>query len=186
MRANPATSRPLIDLHHIELFLVWSILHQAGKQNDIIVWLIELEKYLTIRRFSSAANLPFIQSNNDLDSLVDHVVRGENQTESESSSSYLILMLIELCFSISDKSQRDKLLELYMQRLTKGIDENGEHFGKKDDNIKQSIDLLSWNPPEEWEEKLINGPIGMEGVAVTTGNFERFDNSPAKKAGIIE
>jgi len=114
LQANPATSRPLIDLHHIELFLVWSILHQAGKQNDINVWLIELEKYLTIRRFSNAVNLPFIQSNNDLDSLVDHVVRGEKQTESESSSSYLILMLIELCFSISDNSQRDKLLELYI------------------------------------------------------------------------
>lgn len=180
LQSNPATLRPLIDLHHIELFLVWTILHQVGRQNDINVWLIELEEYLTIRRFSNSVNLPFIQSNNDLDSLVDHVIRGEKQGESEISSSHLILMLMELCFSVKDSKKRDELLELYMQSLAKGIDGNGEHFEKKDDNIKQRIDLLSWSPPEDWEEKLINGPIGMEGVAVTTGNFERFDDSPPK------
>ncbi len=177
LRTNPATSRPLIDLHHIELFLVWLILYQAGREDEINAWLVELGNYLIIRKFSSSVNLPFIQSNNDLDSLVDHVVRGEKQTESESSSSYLILMLIELCFSISNKDQRDKLLELYMDRLTKGLDDNGEPFGEKDDNIKQSIDLLSWSPPENWEDKLMSRTLAWEGVGVTTGNFERFDDS---------
>lgn len=177
LQANPATSRPLIDLHHIELFLVWSILYQAGKQQDIYVWLIELEKYLTIRRFSNAVNLPFIQADNNLEALVDHVVRGEGQTVSESSSSYLILMLIELCFSLGDCKKRDDLVQLYVERLTKGFDSDGEPYKIKNEDDKQRVDLLSWSPPEDWEEKLIKGSIAMEGIAVTTGNFDRFDES---------
>ncbi len=177
LRANPATSRPLLDLHHIELFLVWLILYQAGRNDEINLWLIELEKVLTIRRFSKAVNLPFIQSGNDLDALVKDTLGEADDFESEESSSYLILMLIELCFSLGDEKQRDDRIEMFMQRLVKGLDKNGESYGKKDGNIKKSIDLVSWSPPENWEEKLISGSLTWEGVGITTGNFESYDNS---------
>lgn len=180
LRANPATSRPLIDLHHIELFLVWLILYQAGREDEINIWLIELENVLTIRRFSNSVNLPFIQSSNDLDSLVEYMVRGGEHVESEESSSYLILMLIELCFSLSNSKQRDDLIERFVRRLVKGIDDNGESYKTKDKNVKSRIDLLSWSPPENWEEKLISGSLAGEGVGITTGNFERYDDSETK------
>jgi hypothetical protein len=177
LRANPATSRPLIDLHHIELFLVWLILYQAGRDNEISLWLSELENVLTIRRFSSSVNLPFIQSNNDLDSLVEYMVRDGEHIESDESSSYLILMLIELCFSLRNSKQRDDLIERFLRRLVKGIDDDGESYGTKDKNVKSSIDLISWSPPENWEEKLISGSLAVEGVGITTGNFERYDKA---------
>jgi hypothetical protein len=105
------------------------------------------------------------------------MIRGGEGVESEESSSYLILMLIELCFSLSNHEQRDELVERYMRRLTKGIGDDGEAYGTKDKNIKGSIDLLSWSPPQNWEEKLMSGSLATEGVGVTTGNFERHDES---------
>jgi len=180
LRANPATSRPLIDLHHIELFLVWLIFYQADREDEIALWLSQLEKVLTIRRFSNSVNLPFIQSSNDLDSLVEYMIRGGELIESEESSSYLILMLIELCFSLSDSKRRDGLIERFMGRLVKGIGDDGESYGEKDGNVKGRIDLLSWSPPKNWEEKLISGSLAGEGVGVTAGNFERYDDSKTK------
>jgi hypothetical protein len=177
MRANPATLRPLIDLHHIELFLVWLLLYQAGREDDIKIWLSKLESVLTIRRYSNAVNLPFIQSNNDLDSLVEYVVRGGDEIESEENSSYLLLMLVELCYSLSSHEKRDELIERFVGRLAKGIDDNGDAFGTKDDNILEPIDLLSWCPPKNWEEKLLSGSLAMEGVGITTGNFGKKDDS---------
>ncbi len=180
LKANPATSRPLIDLHHIELFLVWLILYQAGREDEIRDWLSELENVLTIRRFSNAVNLPFIQSGNDLDSLIETVVRTGEEVESVDTSSYLILMLIELCFSLSNHKQRDELVERFVRRLANGIDDDGQPYGTKDDNVKGSIDLLSWSPPQNWEEILMTGSLAMEGVGVTTWNFQRYDDSTSE------
>jgi hypothetical protein len=180
LRANPATSRPLFDLHHIELFLVWLILYQAGRENEIGIWLSELENVLTIRRFSNSVSLPFIQSSNDMDSFIEYMLSCEENSEFKESSSYLILMLIELCFSLSNSKLRDDLIERFMRRLVKGIDEKGETYGKKDENVDNSIDLLSWSPPKNWEEKLLSGSLAGEGIGVTTGNFERNDETKAE------
>jgi len=89
-------------------------------------------------------------------------------------------MLIELCFSLSNSKQRDDLIKRFMRRLVKGIGDDGESYGKKDKNIKSRIDLLSWSPPENWEEKLISGSLAGEGGEITTGNYERYDNSETK------
>jgi hypothetical protein len=37
--------------------------------------------------------------------------------------------------------------------------------------------MISWSPPENWEEKIISGSLAVEGVGITTGNFERYDNA---------
>ena len=37
--------------------------------------------------------------------------------------------------------------------------------------------LVEVNPHENWEEKLISGSLARERVGITTGNFERYDNS---------
>ena len=177
IRANPASSRPLMDIHHIELFLLWLVLYQAGRENVISLWLNELENYLSIRRFSKSVNLPFIQSNNDMDSLIELMLKDDVNVESEESSSYLLLMLIELCFSVRNIEQRDNLIKRFLNRLVKGIRDDGEVYKKQNKSSKERIDLLSWSPPKNWEEKILSSSLAREGIGVTTGNFEKYDNS---------
>ncbi len=49
LMANPSALRPLIDLHHIELFLTWLCLWQAGRIADIVRWLTVLSNWLLMR-----------------------------------------------------------------------------------------------------------------------------------------
>jgi hypothetical protein len=168
--SNPATTRPLIDLHHIELYLTWIILYQSEKQNDMSIWLSELESKLTLRRLK-AVNVPFIESTNNFDTVVEHTSTGNRPVDFCDSSSYLLLMLIELCFSLKDGNKRDALIKRFMQRTIKAVGDDGKSL--VDEKEKNEIDLLSWAPPLDWEEKLIMGSLSREGVGITTGNFER-------------
>ncbi len=65
-RLSPAVLRPLIDVNHIELFLVWLILWQARRENEISDWLSELEHRLLMRRVNEEFVFPFIESNNEV------------------------------------------------------------------------------------------------------------------------
>lgn len=42
IRANPAVLRPLVDINHIELFLIWLALYQHNDTNEINRWLLEM------------------------------------------------------------------------------------------------------------------------------------------------
>lgn len=183
-KANPATFRPLIDLHHIELYLVWFILYQSGRVKELEYWLDHLEQYLTIRKLLRNRTLPFVLTSNDYVALVERI-SNEDKAEDEESSSFLVLMLIELCFSIKDTAKRDVLLEKYVQRLANGVEAGNRYRkSKNDDDV---IDLMSWSPPVDWEEKLINGSLAQDGVGVVSGDFaNRGDSGEAKLADRVE
>jgi hypothetical protein len=66
LKKNPAANRPLIDLHHIELFLIWYMLWTCGRIDECYLWLSELEGRLLVRR-TGLAQLPFIESRNRID-----------------------------------------------------------------------------------------------------------------------
>jgi len=167
IQSNPAALRPLLDLNHIELFLIWVILFQAGRRKDIYEWLSELEARLLVRRAKMHMPIPFIESNSRMDLLVEYAATGKRPYNYSEGSSYLLLMILELCFSLPDK-QRDELLNRYMNRIIKGIDDKGESI-TEDGNI----DLQSWIPPEDWAERVLKEPV-LDGIAITTGNFERL------------
>ena len=168
--SNPAALRPLLDLNHIEIFLIWVILIQAGRIKDIYEWLSELEARLLMRRAKMHIKVPFIESNSRMDLVAEYAATGKRPYNYSDSSSYLLLMILELCFSLPNK-QRDELLERYMNRLIKGIDEKGEPI--KSITEEGTIDLQSWVPPEDWAERILEGPVS-DGIAITTGNFERL------------
>ncbi|MBN1972586.1 MAG: hypothetical protein JW787_03035 [Sedimentisphaerales bacterium] len=170
LHLNPCALRPLLDLNHIELFLIWVILFQAGRIKDIYVWLSELEARLLMRRAKMNIKIPFIESSSRMDLVAEYAATGQRPYNYSDSSSYLLLMILELCFSLPDK-QRDELLDRYMNRLIKGIDESGEPI----ESVKEEgeIDLQSWVPPEDWAKRVLEGPV-LDGIAITTGNFERF------------
>ncbi len=89
LAANPLTMRPLIDLHHIELFLVWYCFWRAGRWIDMSNWLRMLCNRLTMRR-SSLAELPFIEGGNSIESVFEYVARGEKpEGFCDTSSVYL-------------------------------------------------------------------------------------------------
>ncbi len=87
LRNNPSSLRPLIDLHHIELFLIWLMLWQVGREKDIIEWLNQLEAYLLVRRSNRLDTLPFIKSNNRIDLVAEYAGTGKRPYNFTDSSS---------------------------------------------------------------------------------------------------
>lgn len=167
LRINPSIVRPLIDLNHIELFFIWLILWQSGRHGEIYKWLSELESRLAVRRFGTS-NLPFIEARNRMDLVAEYVALSEKPPDFTDNSSYLLLMILELCFSLEDE-YRDRLLDRFYKRLIKGTGNNNKPLS---DNVSE-IDLIGWAPPENWGQKILSEKV-EDGVAITTGNFLRY------------
>lgn len=164
IHVNPAALRPLVDLNHIELFLIWLVLWQAGRRKDLYEWLSELETRLLIRRARKHISVPFIEANSWLDLVAEYAATSERPYNYSDSSSYLLLMILELCFSLPD-AQRDELLERYMKRVVKGIGDDGQSL------VEGEIELQSWVPPGDWSESVLKEAV-TDGIAIITSNFE--------------
>ena len=160
---NPAALRPLLDVHHVELFLVWLILWQANCQDKIYGWLGELENYLLTRRME-LSGLPFIEALNRMDLVAEFAATSKRPAEFTDGSSYLLLMILELCFSL-EESQRDELLKRYFEQVVKGVGEDGQFLGNN------KIDLLGWIPPDDWDKRILQESV-TDGTAIITHNFE--------------
>lgn len=167
LQMNPATLRPLLDLNHIELFLIWLILWQRGRQDEIYYWLSELESRLLVRRVKKA-NLPFIEGRNRMDLVAEYAATSEKPPEFTDNSSYLILMILELCFSLENRD-RDELLNRYYKRIVQGIGDDGKPLSEFE------IDLIGWAPPEDWYKRILNESV-TSGIAITTNNFHEIPN----------
>ena len=162
LQSNPGALRPLLDIHHVELFLMWQILWQSGCQDEIYNWLGALENRLLTRRMR-ISGVPFIEARSRMDLVAEFSATSKRPTEFVDGSSYLLLMILELCFSL-EGSQRDELLERYFTRIVKGIDENGQSIGTKE------ITLLGWAPPDDWDKRILHKKV-VDGIAIPTANF---------------
>ena len=162
LQSNPGALRPLLDIHHVELFLMWRILWQSGCQDEIYNWLGALENRLLTRRMR-ISGVPFIEARSRMDLVAEFSATSKRPTEFVDGSSYLLLMILELCFSLKG-SQRDELLERYFTRIVKGIDENGQSIGTKE------ITLLGWAPPDDWDKRILHKKV-VDGIAIPTANF---------------
>jgi hypothetical protein len=165
LRLNPSSMRPLIDLHHIELFLIWLIYWQSGRNDEIYKWLSALESRLLVRRIGNA-NIPFIEGNNRMDLVAEYAATSDRPPEYNDDSSYLLLMILELCFSLENK-ERDELLDRYYQRIVKGIGDDGEVVSEK----VKDLDLIGWIPPDNWGQRILHESV-TDGIAITTHNFD--------------
>ncbi len=160
---NPAALRPLLDVHHVELFLVWLMLWQANCQNEIYEWLESLKNCLLTRR-AEMSGVPFIEARNRMDLVAEFAATSKRPPEFTDRSSHLLLVILELCFSL-EESQRDELLNLYFEQIVKDVGGDGQSL---DDN---KIDLLGWIPPDDWDERILREPV-RDGTAIMTHNFE--------------
>ncbi len=163
LQKNPAALRPLIDLHHIELFLVWYVLLVSGQTDVCYLWLSELEGRLLVRRAGNLS-LPFIESRNRLDLVVERAATNTKPPDYSDSSSYLILMILELCFSLPS-TQRDELIHRYVRRLIKGIGDDGKQMNQ------QTIDLVGWAPPDNWLQRILEECV-VDGTGITLTAFD--------------
>jgi hypothetical protein len=166
---NPSAYRPLIDLNHIELYLIWTIIFQVQNLNFMKEWLSELGQRLMVRRHGHH-KIPFIEGRNRYDLIAEYAATfstlKEKPDDFVDTSSYLLLMLMELIFSL-EAPERDELLEKYYKNIVLGIGDDNKPLS--DPNYQ--IDLYSWEPPDDWSSKIHGGKV-LEGIAISTLNFQ--------------
>ncbi|UFS72474.1 hypothetical protein LPW11_09835 [Geomonas sp. RF6] len=164
LNANSAANRPLLDLHHIELFLIWRTLWQIGRYDDIYHWLKGLHQRLLVRRTGSA-HLPFIEGYNSLEHVFEFVATGKKPPEYCDQSSLLLLSLIEFSFSL-DPKRRDELVELFYSQIVVGQGADGSEI-----TDSGPIDLMGWAPPEDWLDRVLSKSLAAEGESQTLEPF---------------
>ncbi len=165
LNANPAANRPLVDLNHIELFLIWRTLWQLERTNDIYAWLQSLQRCLLVRR-AGTITLPFIEGRNSLELVFEQAATGEKPPEFCDQSSMLLLCILEFCFSL-ETEKRNELIARYYREIVLGQDSFGEQM-----KGRTPIDLMGWLPPEDWSQKMLNKSLADEGESQTVETFK--------------
>ncbi len=175
INANPSAQRPLIDLHHLELFLIWRTLWQLGRHDDIEKWLLGLQSHLFVRR-AGAVLLPFIEGGNSIELVFEHVATNKKPPEFCDQSSLLLLCLMELAFSL-EPEKRNAVIGQYYQQLVLGRTEDGEQIRNC-----EPIDLVGWVPPADWGDKVLKESLANEGESQT---IETFAQKPQADGAVI-
>lgn len=169
---NSSVFYPLIDLHHIQLFMIFYMLYLGNRLDVYYDFMIDLLNYLIPRRLLNS-NIPFIDYSNDLSIVALYITNITKQIKNSSNeSSYLITMLLELCL-IFEKEKSVDIIDEFFKKL---INENNEF------NIKQ-INLVSWVPDKNWEENIFKKQTET-GIGMDTGNFNDFYNKKTKYENI--
>ncbi len=164
---KPGALRPLLDVHHVELFMIWQILRQSNNDAEIYRWLKDLQMCLLTRR-AKMSGLPFIEGRSRMDLVAEYAATSRRPAEFTDDSSYLLLMILELCFSL-EENQRNDLLVTYFRQIIKGVDSEGQYFDARE------IDLLGWIPPNDWAERILRESV-TDGISILTHNFEMPPN----------
>ncbi|MBZ0201649.1 MAG: hypothetical protein K8I03_01390 [Ignavibacteria bacterium] len=164
LKSNPAIFRPLIDLHHIQLYFIWIILYQTKKYDEIIDWFYGQETYLMIRRIGNST-VPFIEGRNRLDLVAEYAATNEKPYEFIDDASCLIEMLLELTFSI-EETERKKIQTKLFKHIVLGLGDDDKNILK----VEEIIDLQSWEPPEDWDQRIFLENV-TDGISISTNNF---------------
>lgn len=163
IQLNPATLRPLVDVHHIQLYIIWLILYYSRSDTVISKWLIELENYLLARRIGNT--VPFIEGRNQLEIVVEFAVTGKKPYEYVDTASYLLMMILEISLGLKVVNGQ-KITERYFKHIILGYGDDNRLL-TKDEN---PIDLQSWHPPDDWDERIFLNNV-TDGTEISTGNF---------------
>jgi hypothetical protein len=165
LNGNPSSVRPLIDLHHIELFLTWGTLMQVGRIDDAFNWLTMLANR------GRVAELPFIEGHNSVELVFEFVAKGEKPHEFCDKSSVYLMCLQELICSLPS-DRRDQLLSNVYRRLVLARTDDGSHI-----DGCEPIDLMLWIPPEDWGDRVLKRSLADEGECATI-RFGKFGEDP--------
>jgi hypothetical protein len=164
LNKNPACSRPLLDIHHIQIFLVWRALAVCGRWADATNWFYSLFQRLLYRRLG-VAGCRVISGDNSWESLFEFLDSGEVPHAGFGKSSYLILMIIEMCLGspkFEGSYSGEELATVIHSQLI--LEDDGTGAGGKF-AFKEHVELMGWIPPEDWAEKILKAAV-MDGVSV--------------------
>jgi hypothetical protein len=139
------------------------MLWTCGKTEDCYQWLTELENRLLVRKYG-LPHIPFIESRSRMDLVAEYAAKKTKPPDYSDRSSYLLLMILELCFSLPTQ-ERNELIFRYVRRLVRGIGDNGETLRGNE------IDLVGWAPPAKWAERVL-GETVTDGTAITLMDFD--------------
>ena len=153
--ANPSTQRPLIDLHHVELFLCWRMLVRVNRIEKLREFFFALTNRLIVRRFRNA-HIPFIDGRNSIATVLEYCATNEMPDEFCESSSVYLLCLLELVAVLQDEERNDLLWLVYHKLVMAQADD-----GPISDCAQ--IDLMMWHPPEKWEGDVLVKSLADQG-----------------------
>ncbi|HKP04998.1 MAG TPA: hypothetical protein VJU77_16725 [Chthoniobacterales bacterium] len=154
---NSGALRPMLDIQHIELFLVWRAQWISKQSDNIEGWLWMLGERILMRRLGKSGP-PFISGANSWE-LAFERAGGKSERAFGDTSSNLLLMLLELCCSLP-AAKHAELLRHYFLRLILAADDDGKPLGDR-----QPMQLMSWAPPPEWENRILEEAV-LDGVAI--------------------
>ncbi len=156
---NDAIFRPLIDLHHIELYLIWSVMIHEGKIPDIHEWLQKLTQFLAVRRSPNQVwELPFIESYSRMDLVAEFAVTQQRPIGFMDQTSYLVMMLVELSSILPPEQHREIVVEIVSSIVMPSIVLKEKH------EAVEPLKLVSWAPPANWATEILNGGMAREGT----------------------
>lgn len=158
LNANPACQRPLLDIHHIEIYLVWRALAFLGRDEDIFNWFHDLFRRLLFRRLGRAG-CRVIDYGNSWEALFEYLATEEEPYAGFGRSSYLLLMLLELCLGMPERRGEGLLVSIHKQ-LILGQNSDGTQL-----QLKESVELMGWAPPEDWHKRILREPV-VDGVCL--------------------
>ena len=162
LNACPSCYRPMLDIQHIEQFLVWRALAQVGRWDDIQGWLTELTQRLQMR-YHGVCDLPAIDYRNSWELLMDSLSGTDPKNRLPSGSSYLTLMLMELSLTLPDARGNELVRAIY-----KIFVEDPGTVPKGPNGITEPLDLIGWSPPVDWSKRALTGEgDGGHGISVT-------------------
>lgn len=101
-----------------------------------------------------------------MDLVAEYAATSIKPPEFTDNSSYLLLMILEICLSLKDE-YRDELLNKYYRRIVRGTGDDGKSLSDFE------IDLIGWVPSDDWGEKILNEGV-TDGIAITTNKFHEM------------
>ena len=172
INASPAILRPLLDIQHIEFFLLVEVFRRAGRINELVNLLRPLVDRLYLRRIGHS-DLPFLDGNNSLDNVFEQVAAKPDQSLLLTQSSFFVLMLLEICCLLPRASCME-IMSLIHRRLVLGAFDAGPEGDCK------PLHLMSWFPPANWVQQVFT-PDGEAGQSIAVQPFADERDPPAQR-----
>lgn len=177
INASPAVLRPLLDIHHIQIFLTVEVLRRAGRIGDISNLFAALIERLYSRRMGDG-EVPFLHGGNSLEDVLEEVATKPAKSFLLTTTSFLVLMILELCF-VMPEPERDFMIRAIHSQLVLGTSEAGPLHDRT------PLQLVSWIPPDNWSERVFDP--GLEGgysVVVQPFTYRRETSASEVVSGI--
>ena len=148
---NVSVFRPVLDIQHIEFFLLTEVWRNAGRGAETAALMENLLSRLYLRRLGKS-DLPFLDGTNSFENVFEELATRPEASLVLAQSSFFVLMLLELCCCL-DTESRDDLVAGIHRRLVLGAVDLG------DPGTRRPLDLISWIPPADWGRKVLRGQM---------------------------